>query len=51
MRPSCCVLLPIGIVKKNSIMLVDFAAEAKRDEELNGQDAVAPAAEMRFRPS
>ena len=44
------IILLIGIVKKNGIMLVDFAIQAKRDEGLNSEDAIVKAAQMRFRP-
>jgi HAE1 family hydrophobic/amphiphilic exporter-1 len=44
------VILLIGIVKKNGIMLVDFAIVAERDEHLSAYDAVRRAALLRFRP-
>jgi hydrophobic/amphiphilic exporter-1 (mainly G- bacteria), HAE1 family len=44
------VILLIGIVKKNGIMLVDFAIVAERDEHLSAHDAVRRAALLRFRP-
>ncbi|AGB73185.1 MULTISPECIES: efflux RND transporter permease subunit [Rhizobium] len=44
------VILLIGIVKKNGIMLVDFAIQAERDEGLDSRDAIVKAAQMRFRP-
>ncbi|WHA43087.1 efflux RND transporter permease subunit [Agrobacterium larrymoorei] len=44
------VILLIGIVKKNGIMLVDFAIQAEREEGLNSEDAILKAAHMRFRP-
>ena len=44
------VILLIGIVKKNGIMLVDFAIQAERDEGLSSEDAIIKAAHMRFRP-
>jgi HAE1 family hydrophobic/amphiphilic exporter-1 len=44
------IILLIGIVKKNGIMLVDFAIVAERDEHLSAVDAVRRAALMRFRP-
>jgi len=44
------VILLIGIVKKNGIMLVDFAMQAEREEGLSSEDAITKAAEMRFRP-
>ncbi|WP_284778371.1 efflux RND transporter permease subunit [Agrobacterium sp. lyk4-40-TYG-31] len=44
------VILLIGIVKKNGIMLVDFAIQAEREEGLSSEDAIMKAAHMRFRP-
>ncbi|MCD2180406.1 efflux RND transporter permease subunit [Rhizobium sp. C1] len=44
------VILLIGIVKKNGIMLVDFAIEAERKESLSSEEAIMKAAQMRFRP-
>lgn len=44
------VILLIGIVKKNGIMLVDFAIQDERDEGLDSRDAIVKAAQMRFRP-
>lgn len=44
------VILLIGIVKKNGIMLVDFAIQAERDEGLDSEAAIMKAAQMRFRP-
>jgi HAE1 family hydrophobic/amphiphilic exporter-1 len=44
------IILLIGIVKKNGIMLVDFAIVAERDEHLSAFDAIRRAALMRFRP-
>jgi HAE1 family hydrophobic/amphiphilic exporter-1 len=44
------VILLIGIVKKNGIMLVDFAIVAERDDHLSAHDAVRRAALLRFRP-
>ena len=44
------VILLIGIVKKNGIMLVDFAIVAERDEHLSAEDAIRRAALLRFRP-
>ncbi|HBR46296.1 MAG TPA: hypothetical protein DEA80_15460, partial [Afipia sp.] len=38
------------IVKKNGIMLVDFAIVAERDEGLSPEDAIRKAALIRFRP-
>ena len=44
------VILLIGIVKKNGIMMVDFAIVAERDQHLAPVDAIRRAAIMRFRP-
>ena len=44
------VILLIGIVKKNGIMMVDFAIAAERDEGLSSEDSIRKAARMRFRP-
>jgi HAE1 family hydrophobic/amphiphilic exporter-1 len=44
------IVLLIGIVKKNGIMLVDFAIVAERDEHLSPHDAIRKAALLRFRP-
>ncbi len=44
------ILLLIGIVKKNGIMLVDFALQAERDGGMSVHDAALAAARERFRP-
>ena len=44
------VILLIGIVKKNGIMMVDFAITAERDEHLSAAEAIRKAALLRFRP-
>ena len=44
------LILLIGIVKKNAIMMVDFAVEAKRARELSSYDAIFEACMLRFRP-
>ncbi len=44
------IILLIGIVKKNAIMMVDFAVEAERSEGLSTRDAILKASELRFRP-
>jgi HAE1 family hydrophobic/amphiphilic exporter-1 len=43
-------ILLIGIVKKNGIMMVDFAIAAQRDEGLSSMEAIRKAALLRFRP-
>jgi multidrug efflux pump len=44
------VILLIGIVKKNAIMMIDFAIEARRAENLTPHDAIFKASLLRFRP-
>jgi multidrug efflux pump len=44
------ILLLIGIVKKNAIMMVDFALAAEREEGKNSRDAIFEACLLRFRP-
>nr|WP_211073057.1 multidrug efflux RND transporter permease subunit MdtC [Pantoea sp. Cy-640] len=44
------ILLLIGIVKKNAIMMVDFALEAERNGNLLARDAIFQACQLRFRP-
>jgi multidrug efflux pump len=44
------VVLLIGLVKKNAIMVVDFALTAQRDENLSARDAIYRACLLRFRP-
>jgi hydrophobic/amphiphilic exporter-1 (mainly G- bacteria), HAE1 family len=44
------IILLIGIVKKNGIMMVDFALQAEREQHLSSHDAIRQACLMRFRP-
>ena len=44
------IILLIGIVKKNGIMMVDFAISAERDEHLSSEQSIRKAALLRFRP-
>jgi len=44
------IILLIGIVKKNGIMIVDFALEAERHRGLSSQEAIFEASIIRFRP-
>jgi multidrug efflux pump subunit AcrB len=44
------IILLIGIVKKNAIMMIDFAIEAERDEGLSPEEAITKASILRFRP-
>ena len=44
------IILLIGIVKKNAIMMVDFALDAEREQGLDPRDAIYQACLLRFRP-
>ncbi len=44
------IVLLIGIVKKNAIMMIDFALDAERDEKLPPREAIHKACLLRFRP-
>ena len=44
------IILLIGIVKKNAIMMIDFALDAERNEGLSPRDAIFQACLLRFRP-
>ena len=44
------IILLIGIVKKNAIMMIDFALEAERHQGMSPQEAIYQAALLRFRP-
>jgi len=44
------IILLIGIVKKNGIMMVDFAIAAERDQHLSPEQSIKQAALLRFRP-
>ncbi|HLJ00015.1 MAG TPA: efflux RND transporter permease subunit, partial [Bradyrhizobium sp.] len=44
------ILLLIGIVKKNAIMMIDFANEAEREHQADPEKAIYQAAVLRFRP-
>ena len=44
------IILLIGIVKKNAIMMIDFALAAERNEGKNSRDAIFEACMLRFRP-
>ena len=44
------IILLMGIVKKNAIMMIDFALEAQRDHGMAPADAIREAALLRFRP-
>jgi multidrug efflux pump len=45
------IVLLIGIVKKNAIMMIDFALEAERKEGKTPEEAIYQACLLRFRPS
>ncbi|MBS0235693.1 MAG: efflux RND transporter permease subunit [Proteobacteria bacterium] len=44
------IVLLMGIVKKNAIMMIDFALEAERERGLSPRDSIKEAALLRFRP-
>ena len=44
------IILLIGIVKKNAIMMIDFALEAERNEGKSPEEAIYQACLLRFRP-
>src|SRR5204862_8139144 len=44
------IILLIGIVKKNAIMMIDFALEAERDQGMSPREAIHRASLLRFRP-
>ncbi|HUJ50991.1 MAG TPA: efflux RND transporter permease subunit, partial [Bryobacteraceae bacterium] len=44
------IILLIGIVKKNAIMMIDFALEAERNEGMTPEEAIYRACLLRFRP-
>jgi multidrug efflux pump len=44
------IVLLIGIVKKNAIMMIDFALQAEREEGMTPRDAIYEACILRFRP-
>ncbi len=44
------ILLLIGIVKKNAIMMVNFALQIQRDSDVSSRDAIFQASLLRFRP-
>ena len=44
------IILLMGIVKKNAIMMIDFALDAQRSEGMSPQDAIFKACIIRFRP-
>ena len=44
------IVLLMGIVKKNAIMMIDFALEAERVEGMSARDSIIQASQLRFRP-
>jgi multidrug efflux pump len=44
------IILLIGIVKKNAIMMIDFALDAERNENMSPREAIYHASLLRFRP-
>jgi multidrug efflux pump len=44
------IILLIGIVKKNAIMMIDFALEAEREHQMKPEEAIYQACLLRFRP-
>src|SRR5258705_5689320 len=44
------IVLLMGIVKKNAIMMIDFALEAERRHNMSPRDAIVQASLLRFRP-
>jgi multidrug efflux pump len=44
------IVLLIGIVKKNAIMMIDFALEAEREQHMKPEEAIYQASLLRFRP-
>jgi multidrug efflux pump subunit AcrB len=44
------IIMLIGIVKKNAIMMIDFALEAEREEHKAPEEAIYQASLLRFRP-
>ena len=44
------IIMLIGIVKKNAIMMIDFAIDAERRDRLSAREAILQAASVRFRP-
>ncbi|MDE3153438.1 MAG: efflux RND transporter permease subunit, partial [Gemmatimonadota bacterium] len=44
------IIMLIGIVKKNAIMMIDFAVEAERNEHLTPEQSIVKACSVRFRP-
>jgi multidrug efflux pump subunit AcrB len=44
------IILLMGIVKKNAIMMIDFALDVERNEKLSPEDAIYKACIIRFRP-
>src|SRR5262249_18353834 len=48
--PLIGIILLVGIVKKNAIMMIDFALEAEREQHLSPEQSIHQACLLRFRP-
>ena len=44
------IIMLVGLVKKNGIMMIDFAIEARKEREISAADAIYEACLVRFRP-
>ncbi len=44
------IVMLVGLVKKNGIMMIDFALDAQREQKRNAQEAIFQACKVRFRP-
>jgi multidrug efflux pump subunit AcrB len=44
------LILLIGVVKKNAIMMIDFALDAQREQQMDAKSAILQACKLRFRP-
>jgi len=44
------IIMLVGLVKKNGIMMIDFAIEARRKEGVSAEEAIVDACVVRFRP-
>jgi HAE1 family hydrophobic/amphiphilic exporter-1 len=44
------IIMLVGLVKKNAIMMIDFAVEAERERGLSAREAILEACSVRFRP-
>src|SRR5690606_22634456 len=44
------IVLLMGIVKKNAILMIDFALDAEREQKMSPRDSIVQASLLRFRP-